>query len=313
MRGAYTIEDVPDSPLIIDVSPRDGLQNDPVILEPGVRAELCRRLVATGIQRVEAVSFVHPRYVPAMAGAEEVVAALPDLRDEALVGLALNRRGFDRALSTGLRRVNLSVAVTESFSQRNQGCAREEAMALIAELAPLAKADGIEVVVTLSVCFGCPFEGRVAPSQTLELADRVAAIGVDAVVLADTIGVAVPAAVRTLISGAVDRGVPVGGHFHDTRNTGIANCLAALEAGAVRLDASTGGVGGCPFAPGATGNVATEDLVYVLEESGVDTGIDLDALIDCARWLGGQLGHPIPSALARAGGFPAGEGATAHP
>jgi isopropylmalate/homocitrate/citramalate synthase len=162
-------------------------------------------------------------------------------------------------------------------------------------------------VVTLSVCFGCPFEGRVDPARTLELAARVAAMGVDAVVLADTIGVAVPAAVSRLTAGAAENGIAVGGHFHDTRNTGIANCLAALEAGATRLDASAGGVGGCPFAPGATGNVATEDLIYVLEESGIDTGIDLDALIDCARWLGATLGHPIPSALARAGGFPAGD------
>jgi isopropylmalate/homocitrate/citramalate synthase len=212
-----------------------------------------------------------------------------------------------RALATGLERLNLTIAVTDTFSRRNQGYTREQGEALVAELTPLARARGIEVVVTLSVCFGCPFEGRVDPTQTLELAARVAEMGVDAVVLADTIGVAVPAAVSRLITGAIENGIAVGGHFHDTRNTGIANCLAALDAGATRLDASTGGVGGCPFAPGATGNVATEDLVYVLEESGIDTGIDLDALICCARWLSATLGHPIPSALARAGGFPAGE------
>jgi isopropylmalate/homocitrate/citramalate synthase len=299
------------APLIIDVSPRDGLQNDPVILPPEVRAELCRRLVGTGLRRVEAVSFVSPRHVPAMAGAEEVVAALPELRDEQLVGLVLNRRGFDRAIETGLRRLDLTIPVTESFARRNQGCSREEAAQLVAELIPEARARGIEAVVTLSVCFGCPFEGRVEPAQTLELVARVAELGAHGIILADTIGVAVPAAVTRLIAAAGANGVPVGGHFHDTRNTGIANCLAALEAGAVRLDASTGGVGGGPFAPGATGNVATEDLIYVLEESGIDTGVDLDALIDCARWLGGQLGHPIPSALARAGGFPAGERAAA--
>jgi isopropylmalate/homocitrate/citramalate synthase len=297
-------------PLIVDVSPRDGLQNDPSILAPVTRAELCRRLASTGLTRIEAVSFVSPRHVPAMAGAEEVVAELGDMRP-ALVGLALNRRGFDRAVETGLERINLTIAVTESFSQRNQGCSREQGAELVTELVPLARARGIEVVVTLSVCFGCPFEGRVDPAQTLELAARVAALGVDAVVLADTIGVAVPAAVTPLISGALANGVAVGGHFHDTRNTGIANCLAALEAGATRLDASAGGVGGCPFAPGATGNVATEDLVYALEESGVPTGVDLDALIGTAHWLSDALGHPIPSALARAGGFPAGEARTA--
>jgi isopropylmalate/homocitrate/citramalate synthase len=295
------------APKIVEVSPRDGLQNDPVQLAPEVRAELCRRLTATGLERIEAVSFVSPRHVPAMAGAEEVVAALPELREQVLSGLALNQRGYDRAVATGLRQVNLTIAVTESFSRRNQGCSRAEAEALVTALAPRARAEGIELAVTLSVSFGCPFEGRVDPAQTLALAARVAALGVDEIVIADTIGVAVPAAVKPVITGAREHGVPVGGHFHDTRNTGIANCLAALEAGATRLDASAGGVGGCPFAPGATGNVATEDLIYVLHESGIQTGVDLEALIGCARWLGDQLGHPIPSALARAGVFPRGQ------
>jgi isopropylmalate/homocitrate/citramalate synthase len=290
-------------PLITDVSPRDGLQNDSVHLEPGVRTELCRRLLAAGIQRVEAVSFVSERHVPAMAGAEEVLDGLVAERD-ALVGLVLNRRGFDRAAETGLRRINLGAAVTESFSRRNQGVTRAQAEAMLAEVVPLAREAGMEVIVTLSVCFGCPFEGRVDPARVLALVELAAGLEVDAIVLADTIGVAVPAAVRELVSGAVASGVAIGGHFHDTRNTAIANCLTALEAGATRLDASAGGVGGCPFAPGATGNVATEDVVYALEESGVATGIELDALIDVARWLGGRLGHPIPSALARAGGFP---------
>jgi isopropylmalate/homocitrate/citramalate synthase len=298
----YTIADV--SPLITDVSPRDGLQNDPVILAPEVRAELCHRLAATGLARIEAVSFVSPRHVPAMAGAEEVMAALSDLDPGLLSGLVLNERGFERALPTGLRQLNVSIAVTESFCQRNQGCSRAEAEALVAALAPRAAAAGVKLAVTIAVSFGCPFEGRVAPEQTLALVERVAASRPDEIVLADTIGVAVPAAVRPLIAGAAAFGTPVGGHFHDTRNTGIANCLAALEAGASGLDASVGGVGGCPFAPGATGNVSTEDLVYVLEESGINTGIDLDALIACGHWLSEQLGHPIPSAVSRAGGFP---------
>ncbi len=299
------------APRIVEVSPRDGLQNDPVPLAPAARAELCRRLAATGITLIEAVSFVSPRHVPAMAGAEEVVAELPELRDRTLSGLALNTRGYDRAVATGLRRVNLTIAVTESFSQRNQGCSRAEAEAVVAAVVPRARSGGVEVTVTLSVSFGCPFEGRVDPAQTLRLVERVAALDVDEIVLGDTIGVAVPATVKPLIAGAVGHGLPVGGHFHDTRNTAIANCLAALEAGATRLDAAAGGVGGCPFAPGATGNVATEDLVYVLHESGLDTGIDLDALIEAARWLGEQLGHPIPGALARAGGFPRGESTVA--
>ncbi len=290
--------------LITDVSPRDGLQNDPVILAPQLRAELCRRLATAGVARIEAVSFVSPRLVPAMAGAEDVMAALGDLGPGRLSGLVLNQRGFERALSTGLRQLNVSIAVTETFCQRNQGCSRAEAEALVAELAVRAASAGVKLAVTISVSFGCPFEGRVTPEQTLALVERVAASRPDEIVLADTIGVAVPAAVRTLIAGAMTFGLPVGGHFHDTRNTGIANCLAALEAGASGLDASVGGVGGCPFAPGATGNVSTEDLVYVLEESGIDTGIDLQALIGCGHWLSEQLGHPIPSAVSRVGGFP---------
>ncbi|MDQ6606546.1 MAG: hydroxymethylglutaryl-CoA lyase [Actinomycetota bacterium] len=290
--------------LITDVSPRDGLQNDPVVLGPEIRAELCHRLAASGLARIEAVSFVSPRHVPAMAGAEEVMAALGDLDPGLLSGLVLNERGFERAVNTGLRQLNLSIAVTETFCQRNQGCSRVEAEALVAELAPRAAAAGVKLAVTIAVSFGCPFEGRVAPEQTLALVERVAASQPDEIVLADTIGVAVPAAVRSLIAAAITFGTPVGGHFHDTRNTGIANCLAALEVGASGLDASAGGVGGCPFAPGATGNVSTEDLVYVLEESGVTTGIDLDSLIACGHWLSEELGHPIPSAVSRAGGFP---------
>jgi hydroxymethylglutaryl-CoA lyase/(R)-citramalyl-CoA lyase len=296
---------MPDRPLITDVSPRDGLQNDPVILEPAARAELCRRLAAAGLQRIEAVSFVSPRHVPAMAGAEEVLSQIGDLDGATLSGLVLNDRGYDRFAATGLRNLNVGIAVTDSFNQRNQGQTRAEVEALVAALVERAHSQGVRVTVTLSVCFGCPFEGRVAPEQTLELVERVAARGPDEIFLADTIGVAVPGAVSALVAGALGFGVPIGGHFHDTRGTGIANCLAALEAGATLLDASAGGVGGCPFAPGATGNVATDDLVYVLEESGVDTGIELDALIATSRWLSEELGHPVPGSVTRAGGFPA--------
>jgi (R)-citramalyl-CoA lyase len=294
-----------NAPLITDVAARDGLQNDSIVLEPAVRAELCRRLAATGLQRIEAVSFVSPRHVPAMAGAEDVLEALgDDLRGTTLSGLVLNDRGYDRFIATGLRHLNVGIAVTESFNQRNQGASRAEVEALLAGLAARARDAGVKVTVTLSVCFGCPFEGRVTPAQTLELVERVAALGPDEIFLADTIGVGVPKAVTELTAGSLTFGVPIGGHFHDTRGTGIANCVAALEAGATMLDASAGGVGGCPFAPGATGNVATEDVVYLLEESGVDTGIDLDALIATSHWLSEQLGHSVPGAVSRAGGFP---------
>jgi (R)-citramalyl-CoA lyase len=298
-----------DRPLITDVSPRDGLQNDSVILEPPVRTELCRRLAAAGIERIEAVSFVSPRHVPAMAGAEEVLDGLgpdfADLGDAIVSGLVLNDRGYDRFIATGLRHLNVGIAVTDSFNQRNQGQTREQVEALVAGLAQRAREADVRLTVTLSVAFGCPFEGRVKPHQTLELVERVAALGPDEIFLADTIGVAVPRKVASLVEQALPFGVAIGGHFHDTRGTGIANCLAALEAGATLLDASAGGVGGCPFAPGATGNVATDDLIYVLEESGVDTGVDLDALIATSRWLSEQLGHPVPGSVTRAGGFPA--------
>jgi isopropylmalate/homocitrate/citramalate synthase len=292
------------SPLIVDVSPRDGLQNDSTVLAPAVRAQLCRRLAASGVERIEAVSFVNDRRVPAMAGAEEVVSLLRELADDRLVGLVLNMRGLERARACGLRRVNLALAATESFSLQNQGASRADAERFIAAAAAAARTAGISFVVTVSVCFGCPFEGRVAHRSVLELVERLAPLGPEAIVLADTIGVAAPRAVRELTRGALGCGAKIGGHFHDTRGTGVANSLAALEAGATVLDASTGGVGGCPFAPGATGNVATEDVVYALEECGVDTGIDLDQLIACARWLAGRLGHPVPGAVARAGGFP---------
>jgi isopropylmalate/homocitrate/citramalate synthase len=300
---------MPDRPLITDVSPRDGLQNDPVVLEPAVRAELCRRLAAAGLARIEAVSFVSPKHVPAMAGAEDVLIGLgadfADVGDATVSGLVLNDRGYDRFIATGLRTLNVGIAVTDSFNQRNQGQTREQVEALVAGLIDRAHGEGVRVTVTLSVAFGCPFEGRVKPKQTLALVERVAALGPEEIFLADTIGVAVPANVSSLTAQALAFGVPIGGHFHDTRGTGIANCLAALEAGATLLDASAGGVGGCPFAPGATGNVATDDLVYVLEESGVDTGIDLEALIETSRWLSEQLGHPVPGSVTRAGGFPA--------
>lgn len=291
--------------LICEVSPRDGLQNEPVVLAPEVRAELCARLAGAGLRRVEAVSFVHPLRVPAMAEPELVIETVKsgpdDLRWSALV---LNERGFDRALASGLRRINYTLAATESFCQRNQGCAREEAEALVAPLVQRAHEAGILLTVTIAVSFGCPFEGRVDPAETLGLANRLLETGIDELVLADTIGVAAPAAVRSLTSALVPAGVPIGGHFHDTRNTGIANAVAALEAGAALLDAAAGGTGGCPFAPGASGNIATEDLVYVLEEMGVETGVDLEAVREISHWLGDLLGRALPGSVTKAGPFP---------
>jgi isopropylmalate/homocitrate/citramalate synthase len=289
--------------VVCDVAPRDGLQNDPRALAPHVRAQLAERLAASGVPRVEVASFVDPRRVPQMAGAEEVVAALPADAGAGWSGLVLNERGFDRAVAAGLERINVAVGVTDAFCRRNQGRALEEVVAMAVAVAGRGRECGVAVTVTLAVAFGCPFEGRVTADAVFAVADRVAAGGPSELVVADTIGVGVPTQVRALVSGLEPLGIRLGAHFHDTRNTGIANAVAAVEAGVGLLDAAVGGAGGCPFAPGATGNVATEDLVYVLEAMGVGTGIDLGALLECTAWLAARLGHDLPSALGRAGDF----------
>ena len=284
--------------IVCDVGPRDGLQNEPETLEPAVRAELVSRLASAGLPRVEAVSFVRDDRVPQMAGAEEVAERLPRGATE-LSGLVLNERGYERFRETGLDRVNLTLAATDSFSRRNANASRDEALAEVARLLGRAAADGIATTVTVSVAFGCPFEGAVDPDGVLELAGRLEGAG--EIVLADTIGVATPSAVRDLVARAVAQGGTVGFHGHNTRNTGYANALAAVESGATVLDASVGGIGGCPFAPRATGNVATEDLVYLLEGEGIATGVDLDALVAVSEWLSGVLGRTLPGYVYRAG------------
>ena len=280
---------------LCDVGPRDGLQNEPETLAPDTRAELVRRLAATGLPRVEAVSFVNPERVPQMAGAEEVVAAAGDVGAE-LSGLVLNERGWERLAATGLARVNVTLAATETFNQRNANASLEEAAARVERI--LAVADRPSTA-TISVAFGCPFEGDVDPAGVAALAERLVTAGVGEIVLADTIGVATPGQVRRLLERISILGVPVGGHFHDTRHTGVACAWAAVEAGAAVLDASVGGLGGCPFAPRATGNVATEDVLYLLEREGIETGVDLDALIAVARWLEDLLGRELPGRVYR--------------
>ena len=289
---------------VYDVGPRDGLQNEPEILDVEVRAELVRRLVEAGLPAVEIASFVDPRRVPQMSGAEEVVAAVGPCHGVIRAGLALNEQGYERLVATGLDEVRFAFGVTESFNQRNQGAPVEESLATARRIAARARGDGLRCTVTLSVAFGCPFEGEVDPDRVAELAARAAEVEPDAIVLGDTIGVATPGAVRALIARVAGLGVPVGGHFHNTRNTGYANALAALEAGASVLDASVGGLGGCPFAPRATGNIATEDLVYALDREGVETGIDLGRLIAISAWLEEILGRPLEGEVYRAGPFP---------
>ncbi len=280
---------------ICDVGPRDGLQNEAEILEPLARAELVNRLAAAGVPRIEAVSFVRPDAVPQMAGAEEVVEAVERRDGIEYSGLALNDRGYERLLATAkLDRVNFTLAATESFNRRNGNQSLEEALAAGDRVAGRSE---LPVTVTISCAFGCPFEGRVDPGVVASIAARFD--GRAEIVLADTIGVATPSHVRALVERSRARGA----HLHNTRNTGYANALAALDAGATLLDASVGGLGGCPYAPRATGNIATEDLVYLLEGEGVATGIDLDAMIAVSEWLEAVLGRRLEGYVYRAGAW----------
>jgi len=276
---------------ICDVGPRDGLQNEPESLDPAVRAEFVNKLAAAGLSRVEAASFVRADAVPQMAGAAEVVAGIERRAGTEYSGLALNEKGYDRLAAAGLDRVNFSLAATDSFSRRNANQSVEEAATTAAGV--IEQAD-LPVTVTISVAFGCPFEGRVDPGVVADLAARFPSAEV---VLADTIGVATPRQVQDLVARTNAPGV----HLHNTRNTGYANAVAALEAGATLFDASCGGLGGCPFAPRATGNIATEDLVYLLEGDGIETGVNLDALIETSVWLEGLLGRRLEGQVYRAG------------
>ena len=280
---------------LCDVGPRDGLQNEAEALEPATRAELVNRLAAAGLRRVEAVSFVRDDRVPQMAGAEDVVAGIERRDGTEYSGLVLNERGYERFAPTGLDRVNATLGATEEFNQRNGNASLDEAVARVEQILAAAH---VPATVTISVAFGCPFEGRVDPGRVAELAGRFDAAEV---VLADTIGVAAPREVGSLF----ERTGAAGFHGHNTRNTGYANALAAVEAGASVLDASVGGLGGCPYAPRASGNVATEDLAYLLEHQGVETGVDLDALIGISTWLEGIFGRKLEGQLYRAGDFPA--------
>jgi len=283
---------------ICEVGPRDGLQNEKDVLPPETRAELVNRLAAAGLPVVEAVSFVSAERVPQMAGAEELVERIERRDGTVYAGLALNEKGYDRFREAGLDEVRFALAATESFSMRNANSSVEDAATAAEEVVARAREDGVRSTVTISVSFGCPFEGAVDPGKVVELAKRLSAA--DDVVLADTIGVATPGQVKNLIE---DSGAS-GFHGHNTRNTGFANAYAAVEAGATTLDSSIGGLGGCPFAPKATGNIATEDLVYLLEGDGIETGVDLDALIAISEWLETVLGRPLEGQLYRAGRFP---------
>jgi hydroxymethylglutaryl-CoA lyase len=296
---------------IVEVSARDGLQNDPAMLSTEQKVALISRCVRAGVRRIEVASFVNPKRVPQMADAEAVLAGLPGVDDPARlgaawIGLVLNARGFERARGTQVDEINMVVMVTDTFSLKNQAMTTEEAIRTVEQVAPLAVAAGVLPTVTMSASFGCPYEGEVAIARVADVAGRLAQTGVAEIAIADTIGVAVPRDVARRVAAVKDAvgDLRLRVHVHNTRNTGYASALAAYEAGVRVLDSSLGGIGGCPFAPRATGNIATEDLVFALERSGVNTGLDLDKLIVASEWLGEQLGRPTPGLLAKAGVFP---------
>jgi hydroxymethylglutaryl-CoA lyase len=282
------------------------------VLPLAVRREFIERIVGCGLRRIEVASFVNPRRVPQMADADELVRSLPRHAGVRYVGLVLNRRGFDRALAAGCDEVGMVVVVTDTFNLRNQGATTAESTAAWLEMARAAKAAGVRAQVTISAAFGCPFEGEVPPAKVVALARALAEGEPVEIAVADSIGAGVPAQVTDLL-GRLKQALPgmrLRCHFHNTRNTGIANAYAAVEAGVDTLDASIGGIGGCPFAPAATGNIPTEDLVYMLERMRIATGVDLARTIDTARWLEEQTGRKVPGLLTKAGGFPAAKEST---
>jgi hydroxymethylglutaryl-CoA lyase len=290
---------------IVEVAPRDGLQNEAVTLPTAAKAELVGLLAGSGVRRIEVTSFVNPARVPQLADADELCGMLPH-GEVSWIGLVLNERGLDRAIRAGVDEVNVVVVATDTFSQRNQGVNTDDAIAAWTRIADRARAAGLRTTVTIAASFGCPFEGEVAPERVADVLARCVQAQPDEVALADTIGVGVPAGVRALADVAADvaAGLPLRWHFHNTRNTGYANAITAVERGAAALDASAGGIGGCPFAPAATGNIATEDLLYLLDRSAVRTGVSATALGPATDLLASTLGKPVPGLFGRAGPFP---------
>jgi hydroxymethylglutaryl-CoA lyase len=292
---------------IVEVGARDGLQNEKAVLGVADKVEFIRRLEACGVRRIEAVSFVNPRRVPQMAGAEEIMAALPPAPGRVRIGLVLNERGWDRAVAGGCDEANVVVCASDEFGARNQGANVDQQVEAMKTIVRRRDAEGgPPISVTISVAFGCPFEGEVPVGRVAGIARAAAELGVGEIALADTIGAADPWAVKERIAAAraeaPDTRLRL--HFHDTRGAALANAFAGVEAGVRVLDASCGGLGGCPFAPAATGNVATEDLVWMLHRAGFSTGVDVEGMIAVGRWIGERIGKPPVSALSRAGTFP---------
>lgn len=291
---------------IIEVGPRDGLQSEPEVLPTETKIEFITRALDAGIRRLEVASFVHPKRVPQMADAEDVIRGLPRLDGVTYIGLVLNRKGFDRARLTGIHEIGMAVVASDTYNQRNQGVPTAESVRTWVEIAREARSAGIRANVMISSAFGCPFEGEVPLRHVLDLVEQVMEGDPVELGIADSIGVAVPRQVSELLAAVREKvpGVPLRCHFHNTRNTGIANAQAALDSGVASLDASIGGIGGCPFAPAATGNIPTDDLLYMLDRSGIDTGVSLDKIIETSQWLQARLGRGTPAMLPKAGRFP---------
>ena len=291
---------------IIEVGPRDGLQSEPEVLDTETKVEFISRAIDAGIRRMEVTSFVHPKRVPQMADAEAVISALPKRDDVTYIGLVLNRKGFERAREAGIDEIGMAVVASDTYNQRNQGVPTSESIKAWLEIARDAKAAGMRANVMVSSAFGCPFEGEVPLKRVLEIVDQIIEAEPVELGLADSIGVGVPAQVTEMMGAVRERigDMPIRCHFHNTRNTGLANAQAAVAAGVTSLDASIGGIGGCPFAPAATGNIPTDDLLYLLDRSGVKTGVDLEAIIETTHWLEDRLGRGVPAMLPKAGIFP---------
>lgn len=292
---------------MVEVSPRDGLQNEKKQVSTDEKLALIQRAIAAGSRRIEVTSFVNPRAVPQMADADQVCEGLPERDDVTYIGLVMNQRGADRAIATGRIDQLGAVAVsTDTFAMANQGQTSDGSVVAATAIIRSAQDNGLTGQATIAASFGCPFEGEVAEDRVVAMASAIAKAGPVEVALADTIGVANPAHVASLI-GKVRAAVgdlPIRVHFHNTRGTGLANVWAAICAGATTVDASIGGLGGCPFAPGAAGNVATEDVVYMLERAGIATGLELEKLIETNRWLGRVMNKDLPAMVGKAGGFP---------
>jgi hydroxymethylglutaryl-CoA lyase len=296
---------------IVEVGPRDGLQSEPEILPTDSKVTFIERAIDAGIRRIEVASFVHPKLVPQMADAEALIEKLPQRDDVSYIGLIMNERGLDRALTTRIHEIGMVVVASDTYNRKNQGVGTDESIAAWRSIGKRARENGLRANVMISSAFGCPYEGEVKVERVVELAQRVIDAGPAELGIADSIGVAVPDQVAELLGRVkeVVGNLPLRCHFHNTRNTGLANAQAAVDAGVIYLDASIGGIGGCPFAPAATGNIPTDDLLYMLDRSGVQTGVSLEKIIAISRWLEKELGRGVPAMLPKAGGFPAGQAA----